>query len=64
MPIDITWEDGGAEINILCDGCDKEFSILTEDITGLQLCHFCGHYLEVDDVHQNEENDEEEDSWD
>ena len=63
MPTDILWEDGRANINILCDGCDKEYSIVTEDMTGLELCPFCGHYLES--IVENIDNDEsEEDSWD
>ena len=63
MPTDIDWEDGTANINILCDGCDKEYSIVTEDMTGLELCPFCGHYLES--IIENVDNDEsEEDSWD
>ena len=36
MPIDIEWEDGSANINILCDGCDKEYLIITDDISGLE----------------------------
>ena len=63
MPTDILWEDGIANINILCDGCDKEYSIVTEDMSGLELCPFCGHYLES--VAENRNYDEsEEDSWD
>ena len=48
MPVDIVWEDGDATVHILCDGCDKEYDILTGDTEGLELCTFCGHYLEVD----------------
>ena len=31
MPIDIEWEDGNANINILCDECDKEYLIIKDD---------------------------------
>ena len=48
MPVNIVWEDGDATVSILCDGCDKEYDILTKDTDGLELCSFCGHYLEVD----------------
>lgn len=48
MPVNIFWEDGDATVSILCDGCDKEYDILTKDTNGLELCSFCGHYLEVD----------------
>jgi len=62
MPIDIEWEDGNANINILCDGCDKEYLIITDDISGLESCPFCGHYLETTDD-DDETEDPEEDSW-
>lgn len=64
MPTDIDWEDGSASINILCDGCDKEYTIITDDITGLELCAFCGHYLEaVEDEEKDEDDEPEDDSW-
>ena len=61
MPTNIDWEDGAANIKILCDGCDKEYTIITEDTSGLESCPFCGHYLEP--VEYDDELDEE-DSWD
>ncbi|MBT4697175.1 hypothetical protein HOB76_02725 [Candidatus Woesearchaeota archaeon] len=63
MPVDILWEDGDAVIHILCDGCDKEYDVLTNDTNGLELCAFCGHYLEVSSE-TGEVNAAEEDSWD
>ena len=63
MPVDIVWEDGDATIHILCDGCDKEYDVLTSDTAGLELCTFCGHYLEVDSE-TGEIDESEEDSWD
>ena len=63
MPVDIIWEDGNATVNILCDGCDKEYEIMSKDTTRLELCAFCGHYLEVDSE-TGETDDTEEDSWD
>ena len=62
MPVDIVWEDGDATINILCDGCDKAYEIITTDTEGLQGCSFCGHYLEIDS--ETGETNEEENSWD
>ena len=62
MPVNIDWEDGGANIHVLCDSCDREYNIMTSDIKGLELCSFCGQYLEVKG---NEGIDErQEDSWD
>jgi rRNA maturation endonuclease Nob1 len=63
MPTNIDWDAGTAKINILCDGCDKEYSIVTQDIEGLELCPFCGHYLEsiIENINYDES---EEDSWD
>jgi rRNA maturation endonuclease Nob1 len=46
MPTNVHWEDGIAEIEILCDGCDKDYKILTKETEGLELCPFCGHYIE------------------
>ena len=64
MPTDTNWEDGTANINILCDGCDKEYSIITEDTTGLELCPFCGHYLEsVNEDEEDDDDETEDDSW-
>ena len=40
MPVNIIWEDGDATVNILCDGCDKEYEIIVKDTTGLELCAF------------------------
>ena len=42
---------------------DKEYEIFTSDTEGLEVCSFCGHYLEVDSE-TGETNDEEENSWD
>ena len=64
MPIDIEWEDGNANINILCDGCDKEYTILTDDTSGLESCPFCGHYFELDENEDEESEESEDDSWD
>ena len=41
MPVDIIWEDGNATVNIMCDGCDKEYEIFTNDTEGLEVCSFC-----------------------
>ena len=62
MPVDIVWLDGDATISILCDSCDKNYEIITDDTEGLQVCSFCGHYLEIDS--ETGETDDEEDSWD
>ena len=62
LPVDITWNDEErATIDIICDACEKRYIILTNDISNLELCSFCGHYLEVttEDI-----NDSQEDSWD
>jgi len=61
MPVNIDWEDGGANIHVLCDSCDREYNIMTSDIKGLELCSFCGHYLEGIDEGIDER---QEDSWD
>ena len=63
MPVNIIWEDGDATVHILCDGCDKEYEIFTDDTSSLELCAFCGHYLEVDSE-TGETDESEEDSWD
>ena len=42
MPTDIEWEDGKANINILCDGCDKEYIIMTEN-------YCCGCILKINE---------------
>ena len=31
MPVNIIWEDGDAIVSILCDGCDKEYEIISKD---------------------------------
>ena len=62
MPVDIVWTDGDAIVSILCDGCDKEYEIISKDTTGLEICPFCGHYLEVDSE-SGEVNETEENSW-
>ena len=63
MPTDIEWEDGTANINIMCDGCDREYTIMTEDVSGLESCPFCGHYLEAVENGEDDEVDSEADSW-
>ena len=63
MPVDIVWEDGDATVHILCDSCDREYDVLTSDTAGLELCTFCGHYLEVNSE-SGEVDESEEDSWD
>ena len=63
MPVDIVWADGDATVHILCDGCDKEYEIISKDTSGLEMCPFCGHYLEVDSE-SGEVDESEEDSWD
>ena len=62
MPVNIVWEDGDATVSILCDGCDKEYEIISKDTAGLEMCSFCGHYLEVESE-TGETNESEEDSW-
>ena len=48
MTVDIRWtEEEHAEISIICDACDKEYVILSREITDLHLCSFCGHYLDM-----------------
>ena len=62
LPVDITWTDEErATIDIICDACEKRYIILASDISGLELCSFCGHYLEVPTEDMNED---QEDSWD
>ena len=63
MTVDIVWEDGDATIHTLCDGCDREYDVLTSGTAGLELCTFCGHYLEVNSE-SGEVDESEEDSWD
>ena len=63
MPVNIIWEDGDATVHILCDSCDREYDVLTSDTAGLELCTFCGHYLEVNSE-SGEVDESEEDSWD
>ena len=63
MPVDIIWRDGDATVHILCDGGDIEYDVYTDDTEGLELCPFCGHYLEVDSE-TGETDESEEDSWD
>ncbi len=62
MTVEINWtEEEHAEIDIICDACEKEYVILAREITDLHLCSFCGHYLDMplegDTVEQTE------DSW-
>ena len=62
LPVEITWnEEEKATIDIICDACEKRYIILTNDISNLEQCSFCGHYLEVstEDI-----NEFQEDSWD
>ena len=62
LPVEITWnEEDQATIDIICDACEKRYIILTDDISNLEQCSFCGHYLEVstEDIHEFQE-----DSWD
>ena len=62
LPVEITWnEEEKATIDIICDACEKRYIILTDDISNLEQCSFCGHYLEVstEDI-----NEFQEDSWD
>ena len=62
LPVEITWNDHEqATIDIICDACEKRYIILTNDISNLEQCSFCGHYLEVstEDI-----NEFQEDSWD
>ena len=48
MTVDIQWtEEEHAEISIICDACEKEYVILSREITDLHLCSFCGHYLDM-----------------
>ena len=61
LPVEITWnEEEKATIDIICDACEKRYIILTDDISNLEQCSFCGHYLEVstEDI-----NEYQEDSW-
>ena len=62
LSVEITWnEEEQATIDIICDACEKRYIILTNDTSNLELCSFCGHYLEVTTENMNES---EEDSWD
>ena len=48
LPVEINWnEEDQATIDIICDACEKRYIILTNDISNLEQCSFCGHYLEV-----------------
>ena len=62
LPVEITWnEEEKATIDIICDACEKRYIILTDDISNLEQCSFCGHYLEVS---SEDINEFQEDSWD
>ena len=55
MPVEINWTDEErATIDIICDACEKRYIILTNDTSNLELCSFCGHYLEVTTENMNE----------
>jgi len=60
MTVDIHWtEEEHAEISIICDACEKDYVILSREITDLHLCSFCGHYLDMPlqgDMDEQEEN--------
>ena len=61
LSVEINWnEEEQATIDVICDACEKRYIILTDDISNLELCSFCGHYLEVstEDI-----NEYQEDSW-
>ena len=61
MPVEINWTDEEqAEIDVICDACEKRYMILSPDITNLHLCSFCGHYL---DLPAGDADEKEEDSW-
>ena len=62
MTVEINWtEEEHAEIDIICDACEKEYVILSREITDLHLCSFCGHYLELP---AGDTDESQEDSWD
>ena len=61
MPVEINWtEEENAEIDIICDACEKRYIILTNDISNLEQCSFCGHYLELP---AGDDDEVQEDSW-
>ena len=61
LPVEINWtEEENAEIDIICDACEKRYIILTSDISNLELCSFCGHYLELP---AGDTDESQEDSW-
>lgn len=64
MPINIEWEDTGAEIKILCDACDKNYTILCDDPEGLSQCPFCGNYLDGVPEEGIDQDESEKSSWD
>ena len=62
LPVEITWTDEEqATIDIICDACEKDYVILSRDITDLHLCSFCGHYLDMPLEGSTDES--EENSW-
>ena len=62
MTVDIRWtEEEHAEISIICDACEKEYVILSREITDLHLCSFCGHYLDM--PLEGDMDEQDENSW-
>ena len=62
MTVDIQWtEEEHAEISIICDACEKEYVILSREITDLHLCSFCGHYLDM--PLEGDMDEQDENSW-
>jgi len=37
------------EKNFICDSCSTEFTILTNSNEPVEVCPFCGEYLEAED---------------
>ena len=62
MTVEINWtEEEHAEISIICDACEKDYVILSREITDLHLCSFCGHYLDM--PLEEDTNEQDENSW-
>ena len=62
LSVKINWtEEEHAEIDIICDACEKDYVILSRDTTDLHLCCFCGHYLDMP-LEENS-NEQDENSW-
>ena len=62
MTVNIRWtEEEHAEIDIICDACEKDYVILSRDTTDLHMCCFCGHYLDMP-LEENS-NEQDENSW-